>query len=184
MNTKDLINHLTEDIIKLYDIKIPLTDIDAVVEKLGGKVVNTPELQHKMENCYVKKHKDAFVILMDDRVKNSPNRTMLIARELGYLFLFMGYQTNRKLWNEWTDDTVYKRNYAFRTEDVKKEWMAYDFALALMMPEDEYRKIANQYSEGNQIKTRKIAEIAEYFHVYLTAACHRGEKLGIIQSVI
>lgn len=52
------------------------------------------------------------------------------------------------------------------------------------MPEDEYRKIANQYSEGNQIKTRKIAEIAEYFHVDLTAACHRGEKLGIIQSVI
>lgn len=69
MNTKDLINHLTEDIIKLYDIKIPITDIDAVVEKLGGKVVNTPELQHKMENCYVKKHKDAFVILVDDRVK-------------------------------------------------------------------------------------------------------------------
>lgn len=62
MNTKDLINHLTEDIIKLYDIKIPITDIDAVVEKLGGKVVNTSELQHKMENCYIKKHKDAFVI--------------------------------------------------------------------------------------------------------------------------
>ena len=59
--------------------------------------------------------------------------------------------------------------------------MSYDFALALMMPEDEYRKIANQYSEGNQIKTRKIAE---YFHVDLAAACHRGEKLGIIQSVI
>ena len=94
MNTKDLINHLTEDIIKLYDIKIPITDIDAVVEKLGGKVVNTSELQHKMENCYIKKHKDAFVILVDDRVKNSPNRTMLIARELGYLFLSMGYQTN------------------------------------------------------------------------------------------
>ena len=50
MNTKDLINHLTEDIIKLYDIKIPITDIDAVVEKLGGKVVNTSELQNKMEN--------------------------------------------------------------------------------------------------------------------------------------
>lgn len=181
MDTKDLINHLTEDIIKLYDIKIPIKDIDAIVEKLGGKVVNTPELHHKMENCYVKKHKDAFVILVDDRVKNSPNRTMLIARELGYLFLFMGYQTNRKLWNESTDDTVYKRNYAFRTEDVKKEWMAYDFALALMMPEDEYRKIANQYSEGNQIKTRKIAE---YFHVNLTAAYHRGKKLGTIQSVI
>ena len=62
MNTKDLINHLTEDIIKLYDIKIPITDIDAVVEKLGGKVVNTSELQHKMENCYIKKHKDAFVM--------------------------------------------------------------------------------------------------------------------------
>jgi len=181
MNTKDLINHLTEDIIKLYDIKIPIKDIDAVVEKLGGKVVNTSELHNKIENCYIKKHGDSFVVLVDDRMKASTDRTLLIAREIGNLFLFMGYQTNRKLWNEWPDDTVYKRNYAFRTEDVKKEWMAYDFALALMMPEDEYRKIANQYSEGNQIKTRKIAE---YFHVDLTAACHRGEKLGIIQSVI
>ena len=181
MDTKALINHLTEDIIKLYDIKIPIKDIDDIVEKLGGKVVNTPELHHKMENCYVKKHKDAFVILVDDRVKNSPDRTMLIARELGYLFLFMGYQTNRKLWNEWPDDTVYKRNYAFRAEDIKKEWMAYDFALSLIMPEDEYRKITDQYTNENKIETRKIAE---YFHVDLAAACHRGEKLGIIQSVI
>ena len=31
MDTKDLINHLTEDIIKLYDIKIPIKDIDAIV---------------------------------------------------------------------------------------------------------------------------------------------------------
>ena len=90
MNTKDLINHLTEDIIKLYDIKIPITDIDAVVEKLGGKVVNTPELQHKMENCYVKKHKDAFVILVDDRVKNSPNRNNVDCKRTWIFVSFHG----------------------------------------------------------------------------------------------
>ena len=181
MDTKSLINHLSEDIIKLYNIKIPIEDIDTVVEKLGGKVVNTPELHHKMENCYVRKHRDSFVILLDDRVKKSPDRTMMIARELGYLFLFMGYQTNRKLWNEWPDDTAYKRNYLFRADDLRKEWMAYDFGLALMMPEKEYRKIADQYTNEDKIETRKIAE---YFHVDLSDACHRGEKLGIIHPVI
>ena len=180
MNTKSLMNYLTEDIIKLYDIKIPIKDIDTVVEKLGGEVVNTSELHNKMENCYVRKHGDSFVVLVDDRIKDSPDRTLLIAREIGNLFLFMGYQTNRKLWNEWPNDTVYKRNYAFRTEDVKKEWMGYDFALALMMPEDEYRKIADQYTNNQKIETLKIAN---YFHVDLSAVHHRGEKLGIIHPV-
>lgn len=180
MDTKSLINHLTEDIIKLYSIKIPIENIDDVVEKLGGKVINTSELYHKMENCYVEKHGDSFVVLVDDRVKKSPNRTTLIARELGSLFLFMGYQTNKKLWDEWPDDTVYKRNYLFRADDLRKEWMAYDFGLALMMPEDEYKKIVDQYTNDEKVATLKIAN---YFHVDLASARFRGEKLGVIQPV-
>ena len=180
MDTKSLINHLTEDIIKLYNIKIPIENIDAVVEKLGGKVVNTFVLHHKMENCYVKKQGNSFVILIDDRIKNSPDRTILIARELGNLFLFMGYQTNRKLWDEFPDERVYKTNYMFRSEDVKKEWMAHDFGLALTMPEEEYRKITDQYTNDEKVETLKIAN---YFHVDLASARFRGEKLGVIQSV-
>lgn len=180
MDTQSLINHLTEDIIKLYDIKIPIENIDAVVEKLGGEVVNTSELHNKMENCYVRKHGDSFVVLVDDRIKDSPDRTLLIAREIGNLFLFMGYQTNRKLWNEWPDEKVYKTNYMFREEDVKKEWMAHDFGLALTMPEEEYRKIADQYTNNEKIETLKIAN---YFHVDLASARFRGRKLGVIISV-
>lgn len=180
MNTKSLINHLTEDIIKLYNIKIPIEDIDAVVEKLGGKVVYTSKIHNKMENCYVMKHGDSFAVLVDDRIKDSSNKNMLIARELGNLFLFMGYQTNRKLWDEFPDERVYKTNYMFREEDVKKEWMAHDFGLALMMPEEEYRKIADQYTNNEKIETLKIAN---YFHVDLASARFRGEKLGIIQPV-
>lgn len=39
--TDELINELTQDIIELYDIKIPINNINEVVQKLGGAIEET-----------------------------------------------------------------------------------------------------------------------------------------------
>ena len=45
------------------------------------------------------------------------------------------------------------------------------------MPENEYEKIMNQYTIGNKVDTRKIAE---YFGVSVSTAYSRGKLLGLL----
>ena len=45
------------------------------------------------------------------------------------------------------------------------------------MPEKEYKRIAEKYSEGNTVFIRRVAE---YFNVSVEAASYRGKWLGTL----
>ena len=59
------------------------------------------------------------------------------------------------------------------------DWQATEFALAFLMPEDEYRKVFNKNTLDGIVNTKAIAE---YFHVSIDDAALRGIGLGLIEA--
>ena len=88
---KQVINHLTQDIIDLYHIQIPIQDIDEAVKMFGGRVEEDREKYCKYCD-FISKERDSFAIYISPYYK-SERRKMIIAQQLGHLFLHMGYQT-------------------------------------------------------------------------------------------
>ena len=99
-------------------------------------------------------------------------RNFTIAHELGHLFLHMGYQIDEELWKN-SDNMILNR-----FGNSERELEANEFAAAFLMPEKEYKRIAEKYSEGNTVFIRKVAE---YFNVSVEAASYRGKWLGYLQ---
>ena len=168
MNDKinTLINNLAQDIIELYEIKIPINNINEVVQKLGGTIEETTNIS----DSGIKKWNDRFVIYVP-QLLSLKKRNFAIAHEIGHLFLHMGYSINQDIWNK-QKNLIYYKSF-----DVLEEYQANKFASALLMPENEYEKIMNQYTIGNKVDTRKIAE---YFGVFVSTAYSRGKLLGLL----
>ena len=166
---KQVINHLTQDIIDLYHIQIPIQDIDEAVKMFGGRVEEDREKYCKYCD-FISKERDSFAIYISPYYK-SERRKMIIAQQLGHLFLHMGYQTNNDLWNHQKEGRFQEKN------DPEQARQANSFAFALLMPEKEYRKMIDLNSEGLLVQTKNIAE---YFGVSLAAAAQRGRELNIL----
>ena len=162
-------NHLTQDIIDLYHIQIPIQDIDEAVKMFGGRVEEDREKYCKYCD-FISKERDSFAIYISPYYK-SERRKMIIAQQLGHLFLHMGYQTNHDLWNHQKEGRFQEKN------DPEQARQANSFAFALLMPEKEYRKMIDLNSEGLLVQTKNIAE---YFGVSLAAAAQRGRGLNIL----
>lgn len=92
---KILVNNLTQDVIDIFDIPVPVQDIRTVVKKLGGHV----------EECFsmdttgssVKREENGFVIVLSP-FYSADKEKYAVAQELGHLFLHMGYRISPKLW--------------------------------------------------------------------------------------
>ena len=162
-------NHLTQDIIDLYHIQIPIQDIDEAVKMFGGRVEEDREKYCKYCD-FISKERDSFAIYISPYYK-SERRKMIIAQQLGHLFLHMGYQTNHDLWNHQKEGRFQEKN------NPEQARQANSFAFALLMPEKEYRKMIDLNSEGLLVQTKNIAE---YFGVSLAAAAQRGRGLNIL----
>lgn len=164
----DIINNLTEDIIDVYNIQIPIKNIEDVVTILGGCV----EEDNNVCSSEIKRRNDSFVIyvsvdLMPDR------KRFAIAQELGHLFLHMGYKISPSLWSK-------QKNMAYYiSKSPLEEYQANEFANALLMPKTEYKKILDKCTTGNKVATR---EIAEYFGVSVSAASTRGKSLRYLKQ--
>lgn len=165
-----LINNLTQDIIDLYNIQIPIQNINDVVSALGGRVEESTDIEN-MSDGSIRKLDDGFVIYVSP-FQGSERRKFTIAHELGHLFLHMGYKINSELWNKQENATYY------RTGDSLMEYQANEFAAALLMPKKTYKKIMDQYTTGNKVETDKIAG---YFGVSVSAASNRGKFLGYLR---
>ncbi len=63
---------------------------------------------------------------------------------------------------------------------IEQEEIATEFALALLMPEDEYREQVRIHTEPNGMVNTKA--IADYFHVEINVAHIRGVRLGILRN--
>ena len=169
---KNIIENLTQDIIKTYKINIPLFDIDDLVTKLGGQVDEVSNL--KYTDFYgVRKENDSFVISIP-LYSNRQNRRFRIAEEIGTLFINMGFKTNPELWNSQPNGKVYK------LKETEANYLCVDFARSLLMPKNEYIKYARECTHGKKVNTNLIAE---HFGVSLSEASRRGISLGYLEDI-
>lgn len=165
--TRIMINSLTQDILTLFNIQIPIQDIDELVGMLGGSI----QTDFSCTDGSVVKEGESFRILVSP-FQDEKRRRFTIAHELGHLFLHMGYLTNAELW-ERQDENIYHR-----LGSSEKEYQANEFAAAFLMPQKEYIKIMNENIIGNKVNTSKVAE---YFNVSVEAASNRGKFLGYLK---
>lgn len=63
---------------------------------------------------------------------------------------------------------------------IDMEWLANEFALALLMPVQEYKKQLSLHTDEHGIVNTKA--IAEYFHVTISDAHMRGVSLGLLRN--
>lgn len=164
-----LINELTQDIIEIYGIVIPISDIDEVVRTIGG-IVRENELLSEYSDGYIRKIDDRFEIVVS---KQQPERrrNFTVAHELGHLFLHMGYKIDPNKWEQ-------QQSTYYRKGNSDEEYEANEFAAALLMPKKEYKKVMDKHTEGNIVYTSKVAD---EFNVSVNAASNRGKWLGYLQ---
>ena len=167
---RKLIGNLTQDVIKEYGISIPIKDIETVVVALGGTVRMDCDLGVYSDGCIRKVGKDSFEISVSP-LQPDTRKNFTIAHELGHLFLHMGYQIDSELWDS-QDEAVY-----FREGSSDMEYQSNEFAAALLMPQDEYKRVMDKNTDGNIVHTD---EIARYFNVSVNAASNRGKGLGYL----
>lgn len=161
-----IINNIAEGIIDTYDIHIPIHNINDVVTALGGYLDDSADIY----NSNVMKQNDGFVIYIPSSY-SAERKQFAVAQELGHLFLHMGYKINPKLWDKQKNMVYYK------SKSPLEEYQANDFADALLMPKDVYKKVLEQYTVGSKVQTAKVAE---YFGVSVSVAYSRGKSLGLL----
>ena len=161
-----MINNLAEDIIDIYKIHIPINNINDVVITLGGYIEENKDIC----DSAIRKQNDRFVIYIPSSY-SAERKQFAIAQELGHLFLHMGYKISQKLWDK------QKNMVCYESKSPLEEYQANDFADALLMPKDIYKKVLEQYTTGNKVQTAKIAE---YFGASVSTAYSRGKSLGLL----
>lgn len=173
MNTETIkyINNLTQIIISNYEIIVPAADMYALVKKLGGSVdINKYFMNPNEFGAVQKTGKDSFVILIRD-MKDTQKSNFVIARELGHLFLHMGFHTNEACWLRQTHTIHYVYS---KPEQL---YQANAFALALLMPEKYFLENVAKNTKEQRIDMKKVAK---YFGVAFSMATNRAKDLGII----
>lgn len=170
-NTRSIINQLAEEVVKVYDIQIPINNIENVVEKLGGYVYedNLKSGFYEGRIRRTEKHHKFEIFIPENQYQERKKFT--IAHELGHLFLHMGYEIDDELWANQLDKEYYRRGSS------EEELQANEFAAALLMPKHLYKKTMDKYTENGEVNTRKIAE---FFGVSELAAANRGKWLGYL----
>ena len=164
---KKLIDAMTQEVIKIYGIQIPITDIDEVVGSMGGDIREDPTIDRFSDGRIRKSGSESFVIEVSP-YQSEERRNFTIAHELGHLFLHMGFQTNEQRWKKQADVSYY------RNGNSELEYQSNEFAAALLMPRDEFKRVMDEHTDGSLVNT---AEIARYFHVSVSAAANRGKWL-------
>jgi len=164
------IDRVAEKIRQVCAVTTPV-DMDKFMRALGGKLEEKSGLDYEAK---IVRHGQSFVITLE-RQKPSKRKSFSIAHEVGHLVLHMGYLLNRKLWEEscaFTDSVYYRSGH---TEEERE---ADEFAAALLMPKDEFLRVANQHLTA---RGYDIPKIAAHFQVSENAALTRGRWLGIFR---
>lgn len=164
------INDLAEKVILAYDISFPIPDMDSVVQRIGGRVAEGPNLDMFSDGVTRKEGRLGFCIAVAPSQPQT-RRTFTIAHALGHLFLHMGFRTDWALW-ERQDASAYKQ-----FSSSAAEYQANAFAAALLMPRDQFAKAIERYIMGDRVD---ITKVAEYLNVSPAAAIDRGRTLGYL----
>lgn len=169
---REIINEMALKIREYYyNTTSPINDIDKIVQKMQGKVVNDSSRNIFSDGCIKKTDDNSFVIEVSSS-QSQERRNFTIAHELGHLFLHMGYKTNDDLWESQANITYH------RTGISHEEYQANEFAAAFLMPKELYLEAAKKHTNGRMVD---IDKVAAYFHVSIDAAANRGKWLGYLE---
>ena len=170
-----LIEQFVEDLIKVYELPIPVTNLDNFVNNIGGSIIYDYIDHDYFQKSFLKKVNDSFFIYLSptDDVRT---KRFMVSQEIGHLFLHMGYKTNNSLWNTFGGNQIYENTKSYSLE---KQTAANAFAFALLIPKTEYTRILNLYTHDGKANMKKIAD---YFGVTVSYAIMRGEDLGLIKK--
>lgn len=91
---------------------------------------------------------------------------MLIADELGNLFIYMGYQLDNELWKSFSTKKEYHMGYGRRQ----------NFHYSLLMPKNIFTQIIKKYEDENHMINTQ--DVADYFNVWRADVINRGEMPG------
>lgn len=174
----NFINNLTQDIINIYNIEVPIKNMNIVVKKLGGSVRENFVDKEYRRASMLQKIGDGFRIYVKE---DDPRRTRFrIAQKLGILFLDMRYLIDGNIWDKYKDNEIV--DVSHHSLSVMSIAMSNYFAHALLMPKDEYIKILN---DKLFVKNDKllINDIAEYFNVTPGMVRGRGYDLKLLKRV-
>lgn len=170
VTTRKYISELAQRVMDVYGIETPISDMKAIVKKFGGSVEEKIDFDDLCDGTIQKKGNDSFEIVISP-FQNEQRKAFTIAHELGHLFLHMGFMTDKECWST-QNQTIYRR---FGT--TEQEYQANEFAASFLMPEKLYKNILDFYSEGNRVN---MNQVANYFHVSVSAAVNRGKFLGYL----
>ncbi len=167
---RNCIEQLAKEVRDAFGIRIPITNIDEIVQKLNGTLTSEDSFDDLCDGT-IRKKNDGFEIRLSP-YQSPERRTFTIAHELGHLFLHMGYCIDKERW-EAQDGHAYCR---FGTSE--QEYQANEFAACLLMPKNLYADILDEFTQDDNVD---IASVAKYFHVSTAAATNRGKFLGYIE---
>lgn len=161
-DTIELIENLTQDIVNIYNLGMPIKDINNVVEILGGELIITSDIDSGLY-----KTNYGFRIVAKTINKFS------IAQELGHLFLHMRYNIDKAYWQK------IPVGYHVIAVDISIDaiYEVNRFAEALLMPREIYKEKIEQLNT----ETVDIYKIAKYFEVTPRQAYERGRRLKLLK---
>lgn len=161
-----LLDKLADEFRRVFDIQTPITDIDAVIQKIGGEI--QVKDHNRYYDYYVTKTSDEhFVITLKNK-----HEIDQIMQGIGILVLFMGLHCDEQKWNR------QPINIPISPEDVPEYENIQYLALALLMPKEEYTQVLYKNLEKQYVNT---SEIAKYFNINANLAWLRGYKLGMLE---
>lgn len=152
-----------------FDISIPVQNIDEIVEKLNGSIVEAHE--YDFEKMVIKSQDNKGFILHVLSGQSAESRTYSIVQALGHLFLHMGYMCDQELWDSY--DFSKKRQAL-----VQMEYEEDEFATCFLMPQKSYFDFVYYNSPDGEIDTFLISK---HFGVPNGVAVNRGKWLGALQ---
>lgn len=178
--TLKYIEKITNIVRNRYDVHIPVDNIDSLIEKMGGTVIEDSERLKESEDPdmvmagAIEKYSDrAFTIVIRSYEKEE-QRSYAVANLLGFLILHKGYLLPDDTWSE-------QDEHRLQTFDTaEQENQADAFAMMLLMPKEEYIEAVMRYAKDDgRISIKKLAG---YFHISTSQVERRGKDLGILRS--
>ena len=168
MTLQKLIKETVDRIYDAFEVSrnIPI-DLDELLNNLEIQLQEDSELI--FEGKIEKHHCDTILSIKHHR--DEERRRFAIAHTLGHYFLHFSDDDKE------FKDSVFYRNLDYNNEEVE----ANEFALNLLMPEEEYKKYAENNAYNFKNNTCDVRKIAEYFKVPKQIAVYRGKSLKIFK---
>lgn len=156
---------------RVLELSTPI-DVEDMITKMGGQIVVAQD-KTNVRRSIIEVDGESFKIYLHPDMKEEQKR-VLVAKEVGYLFLHMGYLIDELKWNsakELTDSMPYKNGYG------QNEIEAMLFSHTLLMPFLEMQiEVANHTKD----KMVSMEPIASHFGVTVDAARARCRHLHLV----